>query len=121
MMTNRFKFENKDYIIALQDDNSVVFYREEADTFSWFSEPNIRVSETNDIKHSVRLLRLAANKIRQNVYKNKVKYFSLTVPNDKLRRITLNFLKTLHNYDYQVSSITINVFRRKVTLQEGNM
>jgi len=82
MTDNRFRFENKDYVIALQDDNSVVFYREEADVFSWYSKPNKILTETDDIKHPVMLLRLAANKINQDVYKNKLKYFLLTVPNE---------------------------------------
>lgn len=113
MDSDRFRFENKDYIIALQDDNSVVFYREEADEFSWYCEPKTRLTETNDIKHPVRLLKLAAKKIKQDVYKYKLKYFSFKVSNDKLKRITLNYLNSLSGYKYQVSSNTINVFIKK--------
>ena len=57
------------------------------------------------------LLRLAANKIKQGVYKNKLKYFLLTVPNEKLKRITLMFLNQLCDYNYQVTGDMINVFR----------
>ena len=110
MTNNRVRFENKDYIIALQDDHSVVFYREVADKFSWFSTPLKVVTETNDIKRPLRLLRLVANNIKQDAYKNKLKYFSLKVSNDKLKRITLNYLNSLSGYEYQVSNNTINVF-----------
>jgi len=112
MIVNRFRFENRDYIIALQDDNSVVFYRVEADKFSWFSAPYKILTETHDIKRPISLLRLVASKIMHDLYKNKIKYFSLKVPNDKLKRISMNFLNTLCDYDYQVSNDTINVFRK---------
>ena len=112
MTFNRFRIENKDYIVALQDDNSVVFYREELDEFNWFGGPYKILTETDDIKRPISLLRLVASKIRHDLYKNKIKYFSLKVSNDKLQRIALNFLNTLPDYEYHVSKDTFNVFRK---------
>jgi len=112
MTFHRFRIENKDYIVTLQNNNSVVFYREEADEFNWFGEPVKILTETHDIKRPICLLRLVASKIKHDLYKNKIKYFSLKVPNNNLKRISMNILNTLSDYDYQVSNNTINVFRK---------
>jgi hypothetical protein len=110
MVIDKFRFENKDYVIALQDNNALVFYREEFDAFSW-SEPILVASVTNDIAKPIKLLRLIAKKVKQFLYKNKVKYFYLTVEDDKRKRLYIRFLEKLAGYQYQVTNDTINVFK----------
>ena len=112
MTLNRFKFENKDYVVTLQDDNSVVFYREKTDEFNWFGDTYKILTETHDIRRPISLLRLVASKIKHDLYKNKIKYFSIKVSDDRLKRISIHFLNTLCDYDCQVSQDTINVFRK---------
>jgi len=111
MIIDKFRFENKDYVIELQDSMFMVFYREEADSFSWFSEPVASSQITNDIKEPTKLLRRIANKVKQFLYEKKVKYFYLTVDDDKRKRLYLHFLKKLSGYDFQVTDNTINVFK----------
>ena len=110
MVIDHFRFENKDYVIELQDKVFLVFYRLVADSFNFFDDPTPTSQITNDIKHPTRLLRLIENKIRHYLYKHKVKYFYLTVNDDKRKRLYIHFLKHLPGYDFQVTNDTINVF-----------
>jgi len=112
MIIDKFRFENKHYIIELQENNAIVFYREEFDSFSWpSSEPILVASITNDIVKPVKLLRLIAVKIQQFLYKNKVQYFYLTVEDNKRKKLYIRFLKKLIGYQYQVTNDTINIFK----------
>ena len=111
MVTDRFRFENKNYVIALQDNDAMVFYREELDSFSWFSDPIMLVNITNDVHNAIKLLRLLAEKTKQLLYGNKIKYFYLTVEDDRRKQLYIKFLKKLTGYEYQVAGDTINVFK----------
>jgi len=110
MVIDHFRFENKEYVIELQDKVFLVFYRLVTDSFNFFDEPAPTSQITNDIQNPIRLLRLIENKIRHYLYKHKVKYFYLTVNDDKRKRLYIHFLKHLPGYDFQVTNDTINVF-----------
>lgn len=111
MIIDKFKFEDKDYIIELQDSDFIVFYREKPDSFSFFSDPIPESRVTNDINKPIRLLRMIAEKIKHFLYQKQTKYFYLTVDDDKRKRLYIKFLNNLSGYNYQVSDNTINVFR----------
>lgn len=117
MVTDRFRFENKDYVIALQDNDAMVFYREEIDSFNWFSTPILVVNITNDVHDAIKLLRLMAEKVKQLLYENKIRYFYLTVEDDRRNQLYIKFLKKLSGYEFQVSDNTINVFKTVNQLQ----
>ena len=110
MVIDHFRFENKEYVIELQDKVFLVFYRLVSDSFNFFDDPIPTSQITNDIQDPTRLLRLVENKTRQYLYKNKVKYFFLTANDDKRKRLYIHFLKHLPGYDFQVTNDTINVF-----------
>jgi len=109
---DRFIFEEHHYTIELTN-GSLAFYREESDGFSFFSEPIKSSTISNDIKSPVTLLRCIATKVKHHLYKNKIKYFSLTVDDEKRKRVYIKFLADLVGYDYQITDDTINVFAMK--------
>ena len=110
MVIDHFMFENKEYMIELQDKVFLVFYRLTSDSFNFFDDPVPTSQITNDIQNPTRLLRLMENKIRHYLYQHKVNYFYLTVNDDKRKRLYIHFLKHLSGYDFQVTNNTINVF-----------
>ena len=113
MIIDKFRFENNDYVIDLQYNNSMVFYREAPDLFSWFSDPIVVTEVTNDIHNPLKLLRMIAEKMKHFLYDKKVPYFYLTVEGDKRKWLYMKFLDKLSGYHYQVSNDTINAFKDK--------
>jgi len=108
---DRFKFENHDYVIEMQNNNFIVFYRESFnDPFNAFAEPTKSSSITNDIKNPIALLRMISSKVKQYLYANNIRYFYLTVDDPKRKRLYLKFLDNLVGYSYQVTGDTINIF-----------
>ncbi len=105
---DRFTFANHHYVIELTN-GSLMFYREELDGFSFFSEPIKSSIITNDIKSPTTLLRMIARKVTRYLYDNRIKYFYLTVDDTKRKRIYENFLSGLAEYNYQVTDDIINV------------
>lgn len=95
MLTDRFKFENKDYAIALQDNDAMVFCREELDSFNGFSTPILVVNITNDVQNAIKLLRLMAEKVKQLLYGNKIKCFYLTIKDDWRKKIYLVYKRSV--------------------------
>lgn len=104
MITDKFNFENKDYVIALQNNNAMVFYREELDSYSWFFAPIPIVNITNDVHDAIKLIRLMAEKVKQLLYKNKIRYFNFTVKDGRRRLLHIKFLKKLSGYEFQISN-----------------
>lgn len=95
MITDRFRFENKDYLIAFQDNDAMVFFREEFDSFNGFSTTILVVNITNDVQNAIKLLRLMAEKVKQLLYGNKIKYFYLTIKDDWRKKIYLVYKRSV--------------------------
>jgi hypothetical protein len=111
MVTDRFRFEKNNYVIAFQDNDAMVFYKEELDSFKWFSDPIMLVNITNDVHNTIKLLRLLAEKAKQLLHGNKIKYFYFTVEDDRRKQLYIKLLKKFSRYEYQVAGDTINVFK----------
>lgn len=112
MIVSEFVFEDKKYVIELQDDLFLVFYRCTYDSFSFFSDPDKVSRITYDVKRPVTLLRLIFKKIKMFLFENKINYFYLTVDDVKRKKIYIRLLKRLSGYRFQVSDDTINVFKK---------
>jgi len=53
---------------------------------------------------------MIASKVKDHLYTHHIRYFHLTVDDDKRNRIYTRFLFGLDGYSFQVSDNTINVF-----------
>lgn len=104
MLITKFNYENKHYIVEL-DNTSLVFFTREYGFIKDIDSGLIR----NDIKNPVALLRKICNLVRSFLYEHKIKFFTFYANSEKRIRIYKRFLDSLVGYSYYLVDGTFYV------------